>query len=500
MTAPLGGIYWRARIITPEGTSVAVSTYGWAASASGSRTHSGSASGTYGWAGFAGEIVKRGSASGAYGWVGSAVGETPAPVLPAFDAAAGVAAALDNYTFDHTAEEGSYALVYVAYRTGGAGRVAGITYDGQPMALLAANGWCVCYGLDDVPGGTKTVAVTMSGFGNQSTAASLSWADAKSVSGIEFQPEAGNQIRHDDAPCGDGEIVVQAFAAQSTDFYFPNVTDWAVTGGVARASVNSTNLSVGVNDSDTDLTDFIATTATWYCKTLGISLNLSNRESNQLGLYLLGRPGGAVGSDWTTEVTVPPGGYVLLPIYIHHTGTLGAVTIDGQPMTLLASQKSNNQNQAGTLQVYGYADAVGGNRTISVGNGFANTAARPMVYSDVTNAAAVTSYGSGVTATATSTANSGADDSASLPVELPHTLTGLPSTARTVVQLFGSDNEAQTDPSRFTSPTGGRNRFNMGRNWSSLCVSDAVCTTTDETFQATLSPANEWAGITVELT
>ena len=91
MTTPLGGIYWRARIITPEGTSVAVSTYGWAGSAAGSRTHSGSASGEYGWRGFAGEIVRRGNAEGAYGWSGSAAGETPIPVLPEFDAVENVA-------------------------------------------------------------------------------------------------------------------------------------------------------------------------------------------------------------------------------------------------------------------------------------------------------------------------------------------------------------------------------------------------------------------------
>lgn len=345
-------------------------------------------------------------------------------VAPSFDAVGvGYNGNAASFTFNHTGAVGAYLIVDISIFN--APDVTSCTYDGVAMTLLgvqyvansAGYGTLVRYGMPSIPGGTRTVAVVLTG-AQHVTAGSVSYANVASV-GTTVKTYGSTELAQN-VTCGAGQRIVQGFACRQA------TTLLAPTGGTSRGSGG--HLSSGtyyaellISDA-TVTTNFTATaTASSYWAGMATPLNSTQYPNHSTaviepffadvpanppvfdaaGRGYLPHYGGAKGevpaSSFRFTHTAAANSYVIIDVVAPGVG-ISAVSYDGVTLTPLAATYLNNIPATGAYNRYGVVNNEAGTKSIGIAlTGYGAVSACSVSYYGVkTVGATTTMYATGV--------------------------------------------------------------------------------------------------------
>ena len=339
-------------------------------------------------------VVRAGSTTGTIVGVGYGIGESYG-IAPTFDAVGdGFSGTSASFSFSHSAQAGSYAVVDISIY--GNFSVSSVTFGGTAMTLLdsqafnnsAANGRIVRYGLSNVLGGVRTVAVTLSG-STRVCASSVTYLNVTSV-GTTTKVFGTGTMSQDITSVSSAQTVVQSFGCVS------GTTLITPTGGTNR--YNTGNLISGTyyallsqGDGRAAPTTFggsatsggawagLATVLTSsivasyssavvqpYFATLPASTPAFDAAAGGgLAIYT-GAKGEVAQTAFGFYHTAAADAYVIIDVVVLGTADITAVTYDGVEVPVIVSHDLNNTAAAGALYRYGVRNTTAGTKAINI--------------------------------------------------------------------------------------------------------------------------------------
>lgn len=398
-------------------------------------------------------------------------------------------------SWSHTAAAGAYVFAAIQVRTATPG-ITSITHDGNAMTLLGsvnAGGDTgrplYLYGITDVSGGTKTIAVTLAGTPLSVTGNSASFTGASYIGTPVSTSATGSSISHS-VSCAPGQRIYQ------------------VTGAAAGGAITITTPSAGqvVYNGSTTTTTRVAlshagapaifgasTSATGDLGSIGVTLKPSlvvptfdaaddGARNNSTNI--------STGLSWTQAVSQNNSDVYVATACNYSFGMTAAC--DGVTMTLVASMGFNDAGANGRLDVWRATGVAAGSRSMTAGPSGANfmsVSAVSAVYQNVQNTSPVTT-------------SHGFDNTASSPPTLSQAVT--PNAGQRVLHVFGMKPTGTGITSYMNGQTGGTLRTAhandmTGNGPPSISLSDTDTSATFEAVANSSGVAIYWAGIAIPM-